>query len=522
MAEAEAELRGPDLGSGVPLDTIPDGGTLAGHARGKPVLVARVGGDVLAIGAVCTHYSGPLGEGLVVGDTVRCPWHHACFSLRTGEALRAPALKPVARWRTEVRDGVVFVIEELEALDGATPRTRRAGRASAPGSIAIIGAGAAGSAAAEMLRREGYEGTVTVVDPDDAAPYDRPNLSKDYLAGTAPEEWIPLREPDFYPRHGIDVVRGVRAVAIDPSAKQLHLTDGRRVRFDRLLLAPGAEPVRLDVPGGDLPHVRCLRSLADSREIIARSGEARRVVIVGAGFIGLEVAASLGTRGLEVHVVAPASQPLQSVLGEELGGFVRTLHERRGVVFHLGRRAAAITREAVTLDNREMLPADLVVIGVGVVPSTELARTAGAEVENGVLVDELLQTRVPGIFAAGDIARWPDPRTADPIRVEHWVVAQRQGQTAARNMLGAGKRFDSVPFFWSAHHDTTVLYVGHAPRWDDVVVEGDLAGGEAVVRYRAGGRTLAVATLGRDREALEAEWALERLDWPALEPAQVR
>lgn len=522
MGEEQVESRGPDLGAGVPLSTIPEGGTLTGHARGKPVLVTRRDDRVFAVGAVCTHYGGPLPEGLVVGDTVRCPWHHACFSLRTGEALRAPALKPLARWRAEVRDGSVFVIEELESGDGATPEPGRSAIVSPPSSILIVGAGAAGSAAAEMLRREGYEGPLTVIDPDDAAPYDRPNLSKDYLAGTAPEEWIPLRDREFYSRHGIELVRGVRAKAIDSPRKQVLLTDGRQVGFDRLLLAPGAEPIRLELPGADLPHVRYLRSLADSREIIVRAGAANRAVIIGAGFIGLEVAASLRTRGLEVHLIAPAAQPLQSVLGPELGGFVRYLHERRGVVLHLPRHAAAISNEAVTLDDGQVLPADLVVVGVGVRPSIDLARTAGAEIHRGVLVDEFLQTRVPGIFAVGDIARWPDTRTGGLIRVEHWVVAQRQGQTAARNMLGRRERFDAVSFFWSAHYDTTVLYVGHAPEWDQAEVEGDLAGGEAVVRYRSRGRTRAVATVGRDRAALEAEWALERLDWPAVEAPPAR
>src|SRR6267142_2306774 len=263
------ELTGPDLAQGIPLTQIPEGELFAAHAFGKPLVVVRRGDSVRAIGAQCTHYGGPLAEGLLVDDTVRCPWHHACFSLRTGEALRAPALNPVATWVVERRDGRVFVTKEIEAGDGATPLPDRPPAASPPASIVIVGGGAAGNAAAEMLRREGYSGPITMISADDAGPYDRPNLSKDYLAGNAPEEWIPLRPPNFYRERGIELKLGARAVAIDPNAREVRLADGSRQRFGALLLATGAEPVHLGIPGSDLPHVHYLRTLADSRALIA-------------------------------------------------------------------------------------------------------------------------------------------------------------------------------------------------------------------------------------------------------------
>jgi len=511
MSDGEQELAGPDLGAGVPLDDIRDGGMLAGHAQGKPVLVARRGDALFAIGAMCTHYGAPLADGILVNDTVRCPWHHACFDLRTGEALRAPALNPVATWQVEREGNIVRVTRERAVADGATPVGARVRDTSLhPRAIVIVGAGAAGNAAAEMLRRAGYAGTITMIGADESVPYDRPNLSKDYLAGSAPEEWIPLRPPEFYAGHDIELLRGTRVTAVNVNSRQVVLDGGAARTFDRLLIATGAEPVRLPIPGADLPHVYYLRTLADSRAIIARADHAHRAVVLGASFIGLETAAALRSRGLEVHVAAPESQPLERVMGPEVARFIRAVHERHGVAFHTGHVASRITPNAVALDDGTQVPAELVVIGAGVKPVTRLAEDAGLAMDRGIAVNEQLETSVPGIFAAGDVARFPDPRSGERIRVEHWVVAERQGQVAARNMLGARERFTAVPFFWSQHYDTTIRYVGHAERWDELAIDGNLDNTDATVTFRERGRTLAVATIGRDRGALEAEVKLER------------
>jgi apoptosis-inducing factor 3 len=444
---------------------------------------------------------------VLVADTVRCPWHHACFSLRTGEALRAPALSPVACWRIEQRDGLIYVREKLQP---AVRRARTAAQAG-PESVVIIGGGAAGNAAAEMLRREGYAGPVTMMSADDAGPYDRPNLSKDYLAGAAPAEWIPLRSPEFYAEHGIDLKLAARVAAIDTNAREVRLADGSRDHYGALLLATGAAPVPLDIPGSDLPHIHYLRTLADSRALVAAATAARRAVVIGASFIGLEVAASLRARGLEVHVVAPETHPMERVLGREVGDLVRKVHEEHGVVFHLGTTPAAFDRSHVTLQSGEQLDADFVVVGVGVRPETTLAEQAGIAVDRGVTVDAYLETSISGIWAAGDIARWPDRVTGEKIRIEHWVVAERQGQTAARNMLGARERFDAVPFFWTQQHDLVLNYVGHAAKWDRVEIDGSLAAKDCAVTYRQGERKLAVLTIGRDRDSLAAEIELERV-----------
>jgi apoptosis-inducing factor 3 len=506
MSEPKTDLSGPDLAKGVALSSVADGAMLLGHVHGEAVLLARRGDELFAVGNACTHYGGPLNEGLLVDDTVRCPWHHACFSLRTGEALRAPALDPVACWRVEQRDGTVYVREKLEGVGQHAPQ----GAAGMPGSVVIVGGGAAGNAAAEMLRREGYGGRLTVLSADESVPCDRPNLSKGYLAGTAPEESNPLRSPEFYRAHGIDLKLAVRVVRIDTASRQVQLMDGGRHAYDALLLATGAEPVRLEVPGGDLPHVHYLRTLADSRAIIDKASASRRAVVVGASFIGLEVAASLRRRDIEVDVVAPETSPMEKILGAEVGGFIRKLHEEHGVTFHLGTTAASIEARSVPLKNGETLPADLVVVGIGVRPASSLAEGAGLAIDRGITVNEYLETSVPGIFAAGDMARWPDRLTGESIRVEHWVVAERQGQTAARNMLGRRQRFDAVPFFWAEQYDFDILYVGHAERWDNVEIDGRLEAHDCTITYRRGGRKLAVATIHRDVESLRAEVEFER------------
>ena len=495
-----------DFSTGIPLDQLPDGGMLAGKIDDEDIILVRRGHKVFAVGAACTHYHGSLADGLVVGDTVRCPLHHACFSLQTGEALSAPALDPIACWRVEQTGGKVFVREKLP-VKARTPLSS----AGLPASVVIVGGGAAGLAAADMLRREGYDGPVTLLSADDYPPCDRPNLSKDFLAGSAQEDWIPLKPTEYYAERKINLVLNARVTAIDTSQKRLHLESGESHNYGALLLATGADPVRLEIPGASTAHVHYLRSFADSRAIVASAATAKRAIVVGASFIGLEVAASLRARGIEVHVIAPDRQPLERVMGPEVGAFIRTLHEAQGVQFHLGQTLQRLDGGKATLSGGASLDADVVVLGVGVRPSVALAEKAGLAMDRGVSVDEYLQTSVPGVFAAGDIARWPDPFTGDRIRVEHFVVAERQGQVAAQNILGRKRRFNAVPFFWSQHYDVTIRYVGHAENWDAVEIDGSLgAGADCSVTYKRTGRTLAVATISRDRQSLEAEVEMER------------
>lgn len=499
MGESK-ELTGPDLSQGVPADSLREGVPLLGQVAGEAVMLVRASGNVFATGASCTHYGGPLAEGLVVGTTVRCPWHHACFDLETGFA-RGPALTPIACFDVISERGLVRVAKKRAEARGTSGR--------GPNAVVIVGGGAAGAACAETLRRLGYQEPITLVADEQPGPVDRPNLSKDYLAGNAPEEWIPLRDAEFYRSVNVELALGAAVRRIDRKQKNVELADGRVLGYGALVLATGGAPRRLPIPGADSANVHVLRSLADSRAIIARAKKGARAVVIGASFIGLEVAASLRKREVSVEVVGPEAIPLARVVGDKLGGYVRSLHEQQGVTFHLGRSPERIEADAVVLDNGARLSADFVVLGVGVAPRTQLAEDAGLTVDRGVVVDDQLRTTDPDIYAAGDIAAYPDARSGERVRIEHWMVAERQGQAAARNILGASGPFRDVPFFWSAHYDTTLSYTGHAQRWDRIVERGDLAQGKYACGYEQAGKILAVVTIGEDALGLEAEAAME-------------
>jgi NADPH-dependent 2,4-dienoyl-CoA reductase/sulfur reductase-like enzyme len=459
------------------------------------------------VGATCTHYGGHLGDGLAAGGSVRCPLHHACFDLRTGQALRAPALDPVDRWQVDVDSEKAYVSYKLK------PQARSAlDPESDVGRVVIIGGGAAGLACANELRRLGYGGEIVMLSADSDPPCDRPNLSKDFLAGTAPAEWLPLRADDWYPENRIELRLSTEVTRIDSASKTVHSTSGD-ISYDRLLIATGSEPNRLMAPGFDSEKVFTLRSLADARAIAERAKCGSRAVVIGASFIAMEAAAALRARQLEVDVVSVEHVPFDRVFGIALGEFIKKLHERNGVRFHLGSVAAGFDGRSVSIPNGEPIEADFVLVGIGVQPRVSLARSAGAEVDNGVVVDSFLETSLPGIYAAGDIAFYPDPLSGERVRIEHWVHAERQGQVAAANMLGAKRPFDSVPFFWSEQFGTAIRYVGRASRWDQVIVDGEIDSGSFTIRYFSEGVHCASASVGRDRDNLEDELSLEhRID----------
>ena len=499
---ATETVSGPDLQQGIRLSDLADGGMLAGHVGEDAVVLVRKGDDCFALDAFCTHYHGPLAEGLVVGDTIRCPWHHACFELRTGNAAGAPAMRPL-RVYTTVRDGDV-----IRVLTGGQTAASPAPVADSM-HIVIAGAGAAGSFAAAELRRDGFGGRVTLLTSEERLPYDKPNLSKDYLAGRAPDDWIPLRAEEDYESDGIELRLRTSVESIDPAAGRVRLTSGEQIAFDRLILATGARARQLGVPAASDARIFYLRTWSDADALRAAAGTAQRVVVIGASFIGLETAASLRERGLEVTVVGAEERPLERVLGREVGDFIRRKHESHGVRFRLGRHPVEVRGDRVVLDDGSIEACELVVAGIGVEPDVALAQQAGLKVDRGIVVDEHLQTSAPNIFAAGDAARFPDARSGKSIRVEHWVAAARQGEVAARNAMGRGERFAAVPFFWSQHYDLVFAYVGHAERADDTTTFGSLDATNAAVVYRDGGRIAAVATLFRDDVSLAVEAAME-------------
>jgi NADPH-dependent 2,4-dienoyl-CoA reductase/sulfur reductase-like enzyme/nitrite reductase/ring-hydroxylating ferredoxin subunit len=498
---------GPDLTAGTAKAAFKNRVGILGRVGDDNVLLIQSGGEFFAIEPTCSHYQGPLVEGFVSEGTIRCPWHHACFDLRTGEALRAPAFDRLRTWKVSVREDLVFV-------DGRHESPSRIQTAGSVGdhrtAMMIVGGGAAGFSAAEMLRRQGYEGRIVMLSSDDAPPVDRPNLSKDYLAGAASEDSAYVRLASFYKEAAIDLRLNTEVKALDTRSHELTVSNGERVAYDRLLLATGAEPVRLWIPGADHSGVLSLRSLADCRKIINGARTEKSALIIGASFIGLEVAAALRARGLEVHVVAPEKVPMERILGRELGLFLKSLHEEHGVIFHLNDSAVSITDRRVTLKSGRTLETGLIVAGIGVRPRVDLAAKAGLLVDRGVVVNSYLETSAPDVYAAGDIARWPDLLTGCNIRVEHWVVAQRQGQTAALNMLGHRTAFSAVPYFWSQHYDVPINYIGHAEKWDEIVVDGDISARDCAVRFKRDGRTQAIASIFRDHVSLQEELSMEK------------
>ncbi|HET6536233.1 MAG TPA: FAD-dependent oxidoreductase [Sphingomicrobium sp.] len=496
---------GPDLAQGIALGEIPSEGTIAGRVGDAPVLLSRFDGELFAIGGTCTHYGGNLGDGLAESTTVRCPLHHACFDLRTGAVLRAPALDPVDRWQVEVEGKRAFVrhkVGQPHASQSEIDDTIR--------NIVIIGGGAAGLACANELRRLGFSGRITMLSADADPPCDRPNLSKDYLAGDAPEEWLWLRNEGWYAKNRIDLRLSTEVTSIDPEARTVHCASGEEFNFDRLLIATGAEPNRLDSPGMDLPNVHMLRSVRDARALIERAQAGAHAVIVGASFIGLEAAAALRQREVEVDIISVEEIPLEHVFGRDLGLQFKALHERQGVRFHLSCIVESFDGNEVELGDGEKIAADFVLVAIGVRPNTALAQAAGATVKDGVVVDGCLQTSQPGIYAAGDIAAYPEPISGETARIEHWTVAQRQGEIAAANMLGKNERFQSAPFFWTEQYGVPVRFVGRASGWDAVTVEGSIESGSLVARYFIEGTHCATATLGHDRMSLEDELTLEQ------------
>jgi NADPH-dependent 2,4-dienoyl-CoA reductase/sulfur reductase-like enzyme/nitrite reductase/ring-hydroxylating ferredoxin subunit len=472
------------------------------------VLLARVDGRFHAVSAVCTHYGGPLAEGVLCGTRVMCPWHHAVFNVVNGDMVEPPALDALTCYDVRVEGEWVLVSVPEDDETRRTPEMVQRDTTTDSRQFVIIGAGAAGYAAAQTLREEGFRGNVVMITREDRAPYDRPNLSKDYLHGHAEPEWMPLRPDEFFKDHDIQLVLGKEVTRVDARSKTITFDTDETMEYDALLVATGGAPVRLNIPGSDLKNVCVLRSFTDADSIIETASRSRRAVVVGASFIGMEAAYSLRERGLEVTVVAPSQEPFEATLGAEIGALFRRVHESHGVRFKLGsivyRFEGTHNIEAVRLANGERIEADMVLVGVGVHPVTHFLEGVELDDRGGVVVDSRL-CATEAIYAAGDIASFIDSRTGERMRIEHWRTAQQQGRTAARNMLGRDVEFDAVPFFWTQQFDAGLLYVGHAKSWDQIIYRGDVSARDFLAFYVKNDRVLAVAGMNRDHEMAEIE-----------------
>jgi NADPH-dependent 2,4-dienoyl-CoA reductase/sulfur reductase-like enzyme/nitrite reductase/ring-hydroxylating ferredoxin subunit len=488
-------------------------------AGGTNILLARVNGNYHAVGALCPHYGAPLAEGALCGERIICPWHHASFDVKTGDLLEPPAFDALPCYKVRIEDQRVIVALPDEAIDRRTPPMAKRDAGRDERTFVILGGGAVGYMAAQTLREEGFQGRVLMITREDRLPYDRPNLSKDYLQGHAEPEWMPLRPAEFFNDYDIEVMRGKEAARVDAQAKTVSFKDGEQLPYDALLVATGGEPRTLQIAGSDLKNVLTLRSFADSDAIIAAAEAAKRAVVIGASFIGMEAAASLKIRGLEVTVVAPDQTPFEKTLGGEIGALFQKIHEDNGVQFRLGAKVARISGngkvEAVELESSERLEADMVVVGVGVKPATDFLVGVNLHKDGGVVVDEHLRAAAD-LYAAGDIAWFPSALTGERQRIEHWRTAMQQGRIAARNMAGKDVAYSSVPFFWTRQFDNGLVYVGHATSWDEIIFQGDVSAQAFLAFYVKDGRVLAVAGMNHEREmaAIEELMRLRSLPSP--------
>lgn len=508
------------------LADLAPGTMRAEEVEGVNVLLVRLADRIHAVHGACTHYGAPLAEGALRidadGARVICPWHHACFDVQTGDQCEPPGLDALPRYPVRLDGDDVYVTVPVGSERGDAPGSRTpmmAARDSGDDRAAVIvGAGAVAQHAAERLRQCGWTGRVVIIGPESAPPYDRTNCSKSYLQGAMQEDAMPLRSAEFYRQHDIERLEA-RVTSLDADARAITLATGETLVYDGAILATGGTPRPLDAPGADLPGVHALRSLGDSRALREAARDAARVVIVGASFIGMEAAFSLRKLGVEhVTVVAPGDVPFAGVFGEAVGRRIQKLHEENGVTFALGSKVEAITGEArargVRLESGDEIDADLVLVGIGVTPATDYAEGALERRDDGGITTDASLRAADRVWAAGDIAAFPDPRADRRVRIEHWRLAAQHGRLAADNLvraLGARqgdtreepKAFDGAPFFWTAHFGTNFRYVGHAEDFTDILYDGDPADGPFIAYYIEGEGEMArvAAALGTGRDA---------------------
>ncbi|MFE4107538.1 FAD-dependent oxidoreductase [Almyronema epifaneia] len=491
------------------------------EVQDTPLLLTRKGDAVYAIAAHCTHLGAPLDQGVLSGDRVVCPWHNACFKATTGEYLEPPALDDLPCFETSIEAGMVWVDLPESVAQQQTPAMAAYKPEADQRVFVILGAGAAGNIAAETLRQEGFKGRVVLITAEAKLPYDRTTLSKKYLQSDSSSAPPPLRTEAFYKQHNIELWSDRSVTQVDAQAKTLTFSDGQSLSYDALLVATGGKARKLNLPGAELKNVFTLHQAGEASALLAAAQQAQTAVVLGSSFIGMEVAASLTQQGLKVTVVSRSETPFEAVLGKPVGQLFQHVHAEKGVTFKLGHKIERIEGdravEAVILDNGERLSADLVIIGVGIELATDMLTGVDLhQSDRSVPVDAHLQA-TDGLYAAGDIARFPSSNTGQLTRIEHWRLAQQQGRIAAKNMLGKQVPFASVPFFWTGQFDLKLRYVGHAEGWNEVLYHGDLEKPEFLAFYVEDEKVRAVAGINRDREIAAISELMRLQKMPSVE-----
>ena len=476
--------------------------------EGVEILITKIDGKFYAMDAHCTHYGAPLEEGVLCDGVIICPRHHACFNARTGDLMEPPAMNSLRNYEVKITGDEVIVNIPEKPEPGRVPGMVKQDTKTDKRIFIILGAGAAGNAAAQALREGGFKGYIIMITQENHLPYDRPNLSKAYLSGEAPAEWMPLRSDDFFKENGIEMLFNKKIKEVDIVKKEILTDKSEKFIFDKLLLATGGVPRKLNIPGSDLKNIFYLRSFDDSDKIIQAAKSAEKVVVIGASFIGMETAFSLSERKLDVTVIGPKKVPFENVFGREIGMLFKKAHEEHGVKFKLD---AAISKfegkdnvEAIVLENGEKIKTDLVVIGIGVKPATDFIKGIELQKDGGIKVNEFLQVN-DNIYAAGDIAQFPDLYSGQSIRIEHWRTAEQQGRIVGFNMAGKKTPFKGIPFFWTEQAGLDLKYAGHAKHWDSIYTQGDISSKNFISFFIKDGKVVAAIGNNHNKEIAALE-----------------
>ena len=485
----------------------------------EDVLLVRIDDKFYARTAYCPHYGASLENGVLAGTKVMCPWHHAAFDVPSGELMEPPALHGLTAYRVEIRgEDVVLFPAETKVRAVEKKGDKKLQKKDKPAFV-IIGGGSAGNAAAQQLRASGFDGHLKIISADTQPPYDRPNLSKDYLKGDMDPSWLPLNEEQSFQDNQIELMLEKRVTAIDAGKKRIELEDQTVLNYDKLLVASGSRPRKLNVPGKDLKNIFTLRTADDAAEILHQAERAKRIAIVGASFIGMEAAENLSDGKREIHVIAREAVPFEPLFGKEMGELLKERKQDDGIHFHLERKVKEFRGkeklETVVLDNQETIASDFAILGIGVEPVTEFMPHFNKAADESLLTDRYLQVE-NDIFAAGDIVTFPYHRSGNFIRVEHWRVAEQLGMIAAQNMLHAKKSVDIIPFFWTQLAGISYRYVGYPDKWDETVVQGNLADNDFVIYYGRNNQINAVLGAGRDKQMAVIELLMQQERMPSL------
>jgi NADPH-dependent 2,4-dienoyl-CoA reductase/sulfur reductase-like enzyme/nitrite reductase/ring-hydroxylating ferredoxin subunit len=509
LIETKGELMSLKEFKAAKINDLEDGEMKAVSAGdGKEILLTRIDGNYFAFGAHCTHYGGPLAEGILCNGIIMCPWHHACFDAKTGDMNNPPAMDSLPKYETkETGDDVIIMLpDELES--SRTPEMVKADPSDESNFI-IIGGGASGNAASQALREAGYKGKITIITQEARTPYDRPNLSKAYLSGEAPSEWMPLRDKELFKNYNINFLFSHKVEEVNIDKKEICLDDDRILKYDKVLLATGGIPQKLNIPGSDFKNIFYLRSFDDCDRIIEAVKNISKVVVIGASFIGMEVAFHLHERKLDVTVIGPEDVPFKNIFGSEVGSLIKKLQKEHGVKFKLNSIVTSFEGDekidSVVLSDGEKINCDVVVIGIGVKPATSFIKGINLEKDGSIKVDEYLQA-AENVFASGDIATFP--YNGNYIRIEHWRVAEQQGRIAGFNMAGKKIKFDKQPFFWTQQAGLNIRYIGYAKEWDETITWGDINSKEFITFLVKNNKVAAAIGNNRDVEIAAIEFLM--------------